>query len=437
MKIIQLTPGTGSFHCGSCLRDSQLIKALRRRGHEAVMAPLYLPLVTDGEAPSPEQPVRVGGVALYFQQKFSWFKHVPKFMHRWLDNPKLLRWASKRMEMTSARDLGEMTVGSLFGERGRQWVEWEKLVEWVASEKPDAISISTSLLIGLAPAFASRLKVPVVASLQGEDAFLDTLVEPYLSKAWGLMKENAKSVSCFISPSRFYADVMSPRLGVGMEKMEIIPNGLNVEPFLGEHREPEVPTIGYLARMIHGKGLTTLIEAFILLAKRNTVPGMRLRVAGAKTLGDEKYIAGLCAELESENLLNRVSWEPNVSFEEKVKFLHEISVFSVPATYGEAFGIYVIEALACGAPLVQPKHGAFPELIEATGGGVLCEPDNADSLSHALEELLLNKDRRRALAEAGRKAVEEDFSAERMAERFETMLMRLQKAEPHGLVEAR
>jgi len=126
MKIIQLTPGTGSFHCGSCLRDSQLIKALRRRGHEAVMAPLYLPLVTDGEAPSPEQPVRVGGVALYFQQKFSWFKYVPKFMHRWLDNPKLLRWASKRMEMTSARDLGEMTVGSLLGEKGRQWVEWEK-----------------------------------------------------------------------------------------------------------------------------------------------------------------------------------------------------------------------------------------------------------------------------------------------------------------------
>jgi glycosyltransferase involved in cell wall biosynthesis len=219
--------------------------------------------------------------------------------------------------------------------------------------------------------------------------------------------------------------------------MEIIPNGLNVEPFEGEHREPEVPTIGYLARMIHGKGLTTLIEAFILLAKRNTVPGVRLRVAGAKTLGDEKYIAGLCAELESENLLNRVGWEPNVSFEEKVKFLHEISVFSVPATYGEAFGIYVIEALACGAPLVQPKHGAFPELIEATGGGVLCEPDDADSLSRALEEMLLNKERRRAYAEAGKKAVGEDFSAERMAERFEMMLMRLQKAEPHGLVETR
>jgi glycosyltransferase involved in cell wall biosynthesis len=414
-----------------------LIKALRKRGHEAVMAPLYLPLVTDGEAPSPEQPVRVGGVALYFQQKFSWFKNVPKFMHRWLDNPALLRWASKRMEMTSARDLGEMTVGSLLGEKGRQWVEWEKLVEWVASEKPDAISISTSLLIGLAPAFASRLKVPVVASLQGEDAFLDTLVEPYLSKAWGLMKENAKSVSCFISPSRFYADVMAPRLGVGMEKMEIIPNGLNVEPFQGEHREPEVPTIGYLARMIHGKGLTTLIKAFILLAKCNRVPGVKLRVAGAKTMGDEKYLAGLRAELEKENLLDRVSWEPNVSFEEKVKFMHEVSVFSVPATYGEAFGIYVIEAMACGAPLVQPKHGAFPEIIEATGGGVLCEPDDADSLSRALEDLLLNKDRRRALGDAGRKAVEQDYSAARMAERFEAMLLRLQKGEPHGLVEVR
>jgi glycosyltransferase involved in cell wall biosynthesis len=426
MKIVQLTPGTGSFHCGSCLRDSQLIRALRQRGHEAVMAPLYLPLVTDGEAPSPEQPVRVGGVSLYFQQKFPWFHKLPRFIHRWLDNPTLLRWASKRMEMTSARDLGEMTVGSLLGEKGRQWVEWEKLVEWVKSEKPDAISISTSLLIGLAPTFRERCKVPVVASLQGEDAFLDTLVEPYLSKAWGLMKENAKSVNCFISPSQFYADVMAPRLGVGLDKMAIIPNGLNAEPFKEPHRDPEVPTIGFLARMIHGKGLTTLVEAFILLAKRNSIPNVRLRIAGAKTLGDEKYLSGLTASLDSAGLGDRVTFEPNVSFEEKVKFLHEITVFSVPATYGEAFGIYVIEALASGAPLVQPRHGAFPEIIGATGGGVLCEPDDAESLCNALEELLKNPERRRAIGERGRQAVLDDYSAARMAERFEKMLLQLQ-----------
>ena len=60
MRILHLTPGTGSFHCGSCLRDNALVKALRARGHDAMMVPLYLPLVTDADDANPEQAVRVG-----------------------------------------------------------------------------------------------------------------------------------------------------------------------------------------------------------------------------------------------------------------------------------------------------------------------------------------------------------------------------------------
>src|SRR5437899_1111364 len=124
MKLIHLTPGTGTFHCGSCLRDSALIKSLRAHGHDALMAPLYLPLLTDGDDPSAGQPVRVGGIALYLQQKFPLFRWMPRFLHRMVNDKNRLRWAAKRVGMTSARDLGEMTVGSLLGEKGRQWPEW-------------------------------------------------------------------------------------------------------------------------------------------------------------------------------------------------------------------------------------------------------------------------------------------------------------------------
>ena len=62
----------------------------------------------------------------------------------------------------------------------------------------------------------------------------------------------------------------------------------------------------------------------------------------------------------------------------------------MPARYGEAFGLYVIEAMAAGVPVVQPRVAAFPELIEATGGGVLCAADDAQSLAEAIEELLLD-----------------------------------------------
>ncbi len=423
MRLLHLTPGTGSFHCGSCLRDNALIKALRARGHDALMVPLYLPLVTDRDEANPEQAVRVGGISLYLQQKFSIFRFAPGFVHRWLNDEKRLRWASKFIGMTSARDLGEMTVGSLLGEKGRQWAEWEQLVQWIETEaKPEIISLSNSLLIGLAPALKRRLGVPIVCSLQGEDSFLDTLTEPYRSQAWKLMQENAQSVTCFISPSRFYADLMAPRLGVPASKMAVVYNGLNFADYRRDHHEPEVPTIGYLARMIHGKGLTTLVDAFIALAGRNTVPQVRLRIAGAKTAEDDTYLSGLQAKLEKARLLDRVTFEPNLSFDEKSRFLQEVSLFSVPATYGEAFGLYIIEAQASGLPVVQPRHGAFPELLEITKGGVLCEPDDPESLSQVLEELLLNGAKRHALGEQGRENARLHFSAERMAESFEGVM---------------
>jgi glycosyltransferase involved in cell wall biosynthesis len=421
VKLLHLTPGTGSFHCGSCLRDNALIKALRARGHEAMMAPLYLPMVTDAEEAGEGQPVRVGGISLYLQQKMPRLAGLlPEGVKRWLDDEKRLRWASQFMGMTSPRDLGEMTVGSLLGEQGVQWPEWSALVDWMEKEaRPEVVSLSNSLLIGLAPAIKRRLGVPVMVSLQGEDAFLDTLPEPWKSRAWELMRENARSVSKFIAPSRFYADEMMRRLQVGPESMEVVYNGLNFEGYAGRRVEPEVPTIGYLARMIHGKGLTTLVEAFIRLVESGEVSGVRLRVAGAYTKGDEKYLDGLRAKLQGKGLLDRVTFEPNLTFEEKVKFLHEVTVFSVPATYGEAFGLYVAEAQACGVPVVQPHHGAFPELLQLTQGGVLCEPDDVESLKRGLVEVLTNESLRKRLSETGRARAREHFSAPRMAEMFE------------------
>ena len=71
----------------------------------------------------------------------------------------------------------------------------------------------------------------------------------------------------------------------------------------------------------------------------------------------------------------------------KVRFLHGIDVLSVPTTYREPKGLYVLEALANGVPVVQPRHGSFPELIEATGGGLLVNPDDPHDLARALRQL--------------------------------------------------
>jgi glycosyltransferase involved in cell wall biosynthesis len=423
MRVLHLTPGTGNFHCGSCLRDNALIKALRVRGHDAIMSPLYLPLVTDREEASPDQPIRVGGISLYFQQKMPWFHRLPRFVHRWLNRPGLLKFAAKGMGMTSAKMLGEMTVGSLKGREGKQWGEWHQLINWIKQEaKPDVVSLSNSLLSGLAPALAEEVGVPVLVSLQGEDSFLDTLIEPWRSEAWEAMQTNARSVSRFIAPSAFYQRLMAERLGVPLEKIAVLPNGLDLTPFPVAEADPNWPTIGYLARMIHGKGLGTLVDAFIELTRRKSLPRVRLRIGGAFTPMDEAYVREQQAKLAAAGCAERVTWHPNLSFEEKMRFLGELSVFSVPATYGEAFGLYVVEALASGVPVVQPDHGAFPELVTVTGGGLLCRPDDVASLADQLEVVLKDESLRDQLVNRGRAAARNEFTAARMAERFEEVM---------------
>ena len=163
------------------------------------------------------------------------------------------------------------------------------------------------------------------------------------------------------------------------------------------------------------KGLDTLVEAYLRLRERGRVGNLKLRVGGSCGPADEVFVEGLRERLRAKGVLGDVEFHPNLDRAGKLAFLHSLSVFSVPARYGEAFGLYLIEAMAAGVPVVQPRAAAFPELIEATGGGVLCAPDNPHALAEGIEGLLLDRARAQALGEAGRRAVFGRFSAEAMA----------------------
>ena len=400
MRIVHLTPGTGNFYCGSCLRDNTLVKALRARGHDVLMVPLYLPVVTDEPAASADTPIFLGGLNVYLEQKLPLFHGA-----RWLDAPWLLRVAAKLNHLTRARDVGELALSMLRGESR----ELDKLIAWLKTQPaPDVICLSNSLLAGLARRLRQEFNVPVVTSLQGEDSFLDALAEPYRPQAWQLLRQRCADLAGFIAPSRYYADQMAGRLG--LKSVAVVPNGIVLDGY--EPAAPAVPTIGYLTRMHPSKGLDKLVEAFVQVRAR--LPEVRLLVAGAQTASDRQFVRAL-----QRRAGPAAEFHPNPDRAAKLALLRRMSVFSVPATYGEAFGLYLLEALACGVPVVQPRHGAFPELIEATGGGVLCEPGE---LADALESLLRDPDRARQLGATGRAAVREKFSADAMARQFETVL---------------
>jgi glycosyltransferase involved in cell wall biosynthesis len=415
MRIVQLTPGTGSFYCGTCLRDNAMVTEMRRQGHDAMLVPMYLPLTLDQAPASEGVPVFYGGVNVYLQQKLSLFRHTPRWLDKVLDAPGLLGMAAQRAGMTSGRELGEITLSMLRGEEGLQVKELDRLVKWLAELRPEVVCLSNLLLIGLARRIKSETGAAVVCTLQGEDSFLDSIPEPEGTHCWNTIAERAADVDRFIAVSRYYADVMRERARIPRERMDVVYAGVSLEGFEPAPATPNPPVLGYLARMCEVKGLPTLVDAYIMLRERNRIPGLKLRVAGSMTEADAKLVARLRELLTAKGLANEVEFLPNIDRDAKIAFLQSISALSVPAVYGESFGLYIIEAMAAGAPVVQPRHGAFPELIAATGGGVLCEPGDARALAVSIEELLTDPAKARAMGARGRAAVMERFTAPRLA----------------------
>jgi len=417
LRIVQITPGAGKMFCGACLRDNALVTALRKLGHAALMAPLYLPLTLDEEDQSAGLPIFFSGINVYLEQQSALFRNAPDWLHQALASPTLLKWASGAAAKTRPADLGQMTISMLRGEDGNQARELEKLLDWLRAEKPDVVSLSNALLVGMARRIKAELRVPVLCSLQGEDWFLDMLPSPDRELAWQTAAERAADVDLFISPSRYFADLMQGRLKLAPQRVRVLSNGMNLDGYAAATSKSngQPPVLGYFARMCREKGLETLVNAFILLRKRGKVGNLKLRIGGSCGPADQVVVDELRARLQTNGLLADVEFCPNLSRADKQSFLRSLSVFSVPATYGEAFGLYVIEALACGVPVVQPRHAAFPELIAATGGGLLCAPNDEPALADAIESLLLDPARARSLGEAGQKAVQEHFGIETMA----------------------
>ena len=406
------------MYCGGCFRDNALVAALRRLGHDTLMLPLYLPLTLDEKDQSAGTPIFFSGVNVYLEQKFPWFRRAPDWLHRALASPKLLGLLGGFAGKTRAEDVGELVISMLRGEEGNQAREVDELVTWLkANHRCDVLSLSNVLLAGMARRLKSELNAPVVCMLQGEDTFLDGLPVPVRAAAWQILAERARDIDLFIAPSRYFGELMARRMNVPMERVRIVHNGISLDGYSVQGPRSKVqgpPVLGYFARMCEMKGLGLAVDVFIELKKRGRVPGLQLHVGGGCGPGDEPFVEEQKGRLEAAKLLADVKFFPNVSRAEKISFLESLDVFCTPAMYGEAFGLYVIEALAAGVPVVQPRHAAFPEIVEKTGGGLIAEP-NATALADAVEELLLNPARARAFGEAGRAVVREHFNVDRMS----------------------
>lgn len=421
MKVAYITAGAAGMYCGTCIHDNTIASVLNRQGHNVALIPTYTPTRTDEENVSLDR-IFYGGINVYLQQKLSLFRYTPWALDRMLDTPSLLNSLARFSATTDARDLGQLTVSMLSAEQGYQKKELAKLVKWLQEDnKPDIVYLTNSMLIGMAREIKKALDVPVICALQGEDIFLRDLIDPYKTKALSLLSERAKDADGFVAPCNYYAQFMAEEyLKVPVDKIDVVPLGLKLEGHGTQNEKPGPPplNIGYLARICPEKGLHILVSAFYTLTKELGVDNVALHVAGYLGKKDEAYFEELVNQIHAWGLQDCFVNYGEVTREEKIDFLNRLHVFSVPTVYRESKGLSVLEALANGVPVVQPQHGSFPEMVKATEGGILVEPESAEALAEGIYQLYHDSEKRRHLGRTGKMNVHQNFSDEIIAKQL-------------------
>jgi glycosyltransferase involved in cell wall biosynthesis len=421
VRILSFTGGAGEMYCGSCLRDNALAAALLARGHDVVLTPVYTPTRTDERNVSRAQ-VFFGGISVFLEQQVPLFRHTPRVFDRLWDAPWVIRLASKRQIKVDPNSLGEMTVSMLRGERGFQAKEIAKLLQWLRTEpRFDVINLPYALLLGLADPLRRELKAPICCTLQGEDLFLDGLGADYRDESLSLIRAAMAHVDAFLPVSEYYRDFMTGYLGIPREKMRLVPLGINMDGYGVRPALRKPPfTIGYLARIAPEKGLHALVEGYRALRERTTGEPARLVAAGYLPPEHQPYLEEIRGKMREWGLGAELEYRGEVDRAQKTAFLQSLDVFSVPTTYAEPKGMFLLEAMANGLPVVQPRRGAFPEMVSKTGGGLIVEPDSPSTLAGAFLDLWRNPDRAVALGRAGAAGVREHYDVGRMAEAAES-----------------
>jgi glycosyltransferase involved in cell wall biosynthesis len=420
MKIVHIVPGFGgTFYCGNCLRDSALVASLRKAGHDTVILPVYLPLVMNGAEVPDGPPVFYGAVSIYVKQMFPALRHMPGWLHNLLNSGPMLKYAAHKAGSTRAHGLEALTESMLLGEDGLQRDDLAEVVNYLKHhEKPDIVHFSNALLLGMAGMIRREVGVPVVCSLQDEDVWIDAMEPAAREKMWALMARQALKTDALIAVSDWFAGEMKKKMQLPDGLVHTVPIGIETSQYPAGTPSMKNRTIGYLSRLCEENGLAILVDAFILLKKDPRNSDLKLRLTGGQTGDDRLFIRLQMKKLKENRLEGMAEIRHDFGLPALYDFFRGLTLLSVPVLKGEAFGMYQLEAMASGIPVVQPALGAFPEIVGKTGGGIVYHPDDAKTLASAISGLLSDPEKIKSLGANGRKGAKEYFDCRKVSEQL-------------------
>ncbi|HBH85916.1 MAG: hypothetical protein A2X03_13975 [Bacteroidetes bacterium GWA2_40_15] len=419
MNIVYLITGSGgSFYCGNCYRDMLFLRSIRKvPGITAKAIPLYLPPDKSNTDSGFDDHVFFGAISMYLREKVSIFKNMPSFFDKFFDFAPFLKLAARQAGATRTEGLEELTLNMIEGDNAFQPAEVKRLVKYLTeNNKPDIIHLSNALILGLARQLKKRMDIKVVCSLLNEDDWIEDMAEPFRSKAWELIGREAEYVDRFVTPSRYYRDLFIQKTGLDAKKIDIVPLGFDPEEYNLTRSETRPPAVGYFCRVNAHNGFDKLVDAFIDLKKRNIIPDLTLNVCGGYTGDDKPFVSEQIKKIREYGFKKSIRIYPEFQGNKKAEFFNDVDVISVPVRKYDGYGLYILEANSAGVPVVQPSTGAFPEIINMTGGGIIYQPDTVEALAENLAGILNDEILRDALGKAGYEGVRYKLSLALMSD---------------------
>ncbi len=269
--------------------------------------------------------------------------------------------------------------------------------------------------------YAARRPAPLVVRLHTSAAETNRIdgVASRRVAAWDVRRERwlSRSANALVTHSDAHRRQMADDLGIDAARIALIPHGIplgdvHVRP---RNRSGEL-TVVYLGRMEKRKGTLDLLTAAPEVLR--AVPEARFVLIGADRPhcpGGRTHARYLEEEFPPE-VRSRIRLAGRLPDDEVARLLRAADLFVAPSLY-ESFGLIFVEAMRWGTPVVGTRAGGIPEIVEDDVSGLLVSPGNPAELADALIALLRDEGRRCRIGEAGRRRVEAEFSAERMAER--------------------
>ena len=289
---------------------------------------------------------------------------------------------ASRSLSTDPKLLGDLTISMLEGDRGVLRKEFDKLLEWLADEPVPDVDQPAELAADRPGRPAARgAEAADLLHAAGRGLFLDGLIEPYRSQAIELIRRQVADVDRFIAVSDYYVPVMAGLLAIPRERIAVVPLGINLT---GYERARAASGRRVPRRLLRahraGEGTARARRGVRAASARDAGSAdVRLEAAGYLAARTQPYLDEVDARTRAGGPRRRVHLSRRGRSRRQAGVPRSRSTCCrCRRTYDEPKGVFLLEAMASGVPVVQPRRGAFTEIVEKTGGGLLVAPDDPD-----------------------------------------------------------